>query len=904
MLFGFGDTYQMLVDSGMSPETVKSMGIFPLSPAEKKQQEAFAAAMSANLNVQVAKMGYDLQGSDPNGALKPKTYTAAEIKALEDDATAKSNAVTKTMEDNLAAQMKEREEAYPKILNELKTQYNNLVKLAPEAAYRGRASDLERIFAQQARELADKGVLSILDLANIGGNLVNTGKNGGLIAVISTDRDTGAVKWGDIFSGVKGGANYGISFDKEGKPIMYPVYEKSKSLAAQVFGSDLFKLVSLGLTLYGVYNLATALTSAAGVATASAAASTAAEAVGSEAAKTVATEAVKEAGKTAVEKALTDMAINAGIGGVIFEAAGGDFLTGAVVGALGSVGSTTYAESVGKAIVPSATAAAQVTVGNAVINSGLSGLVASATGGDVTKSMLAGAARGASIASSKTIAEALVGKDNIAAIVSATNLTTSQVENLITTSVTNGLIAEVSGQGNFTDAMLTTLVSGGVGTSVANGVVNNINLDVAAEKGIFSATRNLASAATSAVVQGQDVGLALEMAAPGAILSGYQAYEQELDRQDAAKGTQVGATQQPLQVAGVTAGQLTQGEIATQAARTRGEEVVGTSTEDGVTTYQMTGVRDDGSRYYYKILDIPDVGIKYEYSQLPTDPITLRVIPGAQMGTQVQSEPPDFRGDATIGLPTTDIVQQLQEVERPTFEPIVIPQDIRQATTQSLIESELQRLENELSTINQQQRAFEGAKGQFERLSDLPAGTIEQDLQRQLEQELADLERQATEGQGRIAQIERERGAIEGIGTEGGRTLSDEELLGYLETGELPQGLLGGQPEGEGTAPEGGLEAGEGGEGTGTGGEGEGEGGEEEVTTEPTTITTPLSPTVLFSQELPARPETTPFSSRVTGEALEGILGEKEPLFGGDEDEQRAVWNRRSLRLLSRALGL
>ena len=75
MLFGFGDTYQMLVDSGMSPETVKSMGIFPLSPAEKKQQEAFAAAMSANLNVQVAKMGYDLQGSDPNGALKPKTYT-------------------------------------------------------------------------------------------------------------------------------------------------------------------------------------------------------------------------------------------------------------------------------------------------------------------------------------------------------------------------------------------------------------------------------------------------------------------------------------------------------------------------------------------------------------------------------------------------------------------------------------------------------------------------------------------------------------------------------------------------------------------------------------------------------------------------------------------------------------
>jgi hypothetical protein len=41
----------------------------------------------------------------------------------------------------------------------------------------------------------------------------------------------------------------------------------------------------------------------------------------------------------------------------------------------------------------------------------------------------------------------------------------------------------------------------------------------------------------------------------------------------------------------------------------------------------------------------------------------------------------------------------------------------------------------------------------------------------------------------------------------------------------------------------------------------------------------------------------------VTGEALASILGEKEPLFGGDEDEQRAVWNRRSLRL-RKALGL
>jgi hypothetical protein len=82
-------------------------------------------------------------------------------------------------------------------------------------------------------------------------------------------------------------------------------------------------------------------------------------------------------------------------------------------------------------------------------------------------------------------------------------------------------------------------------------------------------------------------------------------------------------------------------------------------------------------------------------------------------------------------------------------------------------------------------------------------------------------------------------------------------------------------------------------EGEGTGGGGEGEGG--------VTDTPPLRPVTIFDS-LDGRPAA-PFSSRVTGEALAGILGAKEPLFGGDPDEQRAVWNRRSLRL-RRALGL
>ena len=80
--------------------------------------------------------------------------------------------------------------------------------------------------------------------------------------------------------------------------------------------------------------------------------------------------------------------------------------------------------------------------------------------------------------------------------------------------------------------------------------------------------------------------------------------------------------------------------------------------------------------------------------------------------------------------------------------------------------------------------------------------------------------------------------------------------------------------------------------------------GEEEVTREPTDLST-LSVRRVGESPLMglARGETPAISTRVTGEAGAAILGEKEPLFGGDEDQQRAVWNRRSLRL-RRALGL
>jgi hypothetical protein len=65
---------------------------------------------------------------------------------------------------------------------------------------------------------------------------------------------------------------------------------------------------------------------------------------------------------------------------------------------------------------------------------------------------------------------------------------------------------------------------------------------------------------------------------------------------------------------------------------------------------------------------------------------------------------------------------------------------------------------------------------------------------------------------------------------------------------------------------------------------------------------TPLRPILIFEQ--PGERPNLPFSPRVTGEALASILGAKKPLFAGDPEKQRAVWNKRSLKLLSEALRL
>jgi len=134
----------------------------------------------------------------------------------------------------------------------------------------------------------------------------------------------------------------------------------------------------------------------------------------------------------------------------------------------------------------------------------------------------------------------------------------------------------------------------------------------------------------------------------------------------------------------------------------------------------------------------------------------------------------------------------------------------------------------------------------------------------------------------RLIGLSPEEGERYGLGTRGGGGFKPTEIKTTAE--ELPEEPIEEAPEGE-------IELG--------GGEGEGE----PPTTRFDAQGRPITTTVVARGDTTREAGAPGISSRVTGEALVGILGEKEPLFGGDEDEQRAVWNRRSLRL-RKALGL
>jgi len=120
------------------------------------------------------------------------------------------------------------------LTTQLKSMYGTILEYEPKARYGGRQSDLDKIFANQAKKLADKGIGDLAQLTekkdDNGKRFVVNRETNETLFRITKDRDTGADKWGDVFSGVKDGANFGIQFDSEGRAVLFPVHEKTNPL--------------------------------------------------------------------------------------------------------------------------------------------------------------------------------------------------------------------------------------------------------------------------------------------------------------------------------------------------------------------------------------------------------------------------------------------------------------------------------------------------------------------------------------------------------------------------------------------------------------------------------------------------------------------------------------------------
>jgi hypothetical protein len=215
------------------------------------------------------------------------------------------------------------------------------------------------------------------------------------------------------------------------------------------------------------------------------------------------------------------------IGATLSELAGGDPLTGAVIGGLGELAAVgNYAEAVGRALGATTTTSA-VVIGNIALSSAMSGLTAAALGQDVGKSMLAGGIVGGVAAGAEEVASAIVGgKENLANIASFLGFYgekgIQQTAQILSGAIAQGVVAEINQTQTFGEAVLNGLVAGGVSTKVANEVVEGMRANAPTTRAIFNATRQITSVATTAALNNQDVSVALENAAPGIIVTSFR----------------------------------------------------------------------------------------------------------------------------------------------------------------------------------------------------------------------------------------------------------------------------------------------------------------------------------------------------------------------------------------------
>ena len=360
----------------------------------------------------------------------------------------------------------------------------------------------------------------------------------------------------------------------------------------------------------------------------------------------------------------------------------------------------------------------------------------------------------------------------------------------------------------------------------------------------------------------------------------------------------------------IAAGQLPLGiEESVKTVPLLNESLAGQTENNDEIRRSIRGIDNEGNQYTYDIVIDKQTGeVGYEYGN-----------------RGVGATRPNLR--TPEGIMRIDIEGVAPPSEFSDFQPSLTEEELeainvsarggragalRGVAESYLFEQELAGFEQELQAAASEAERIasraEFVRQQRDRLAKTQrlSGTARSQIDAELESILDEYEAAKGEAGRKAATKER----IVASQQERAGRVSDEEVMRLLglspEEGSRYGLSIGGGGEGIGGLPEGITEAPEEpleGEMELGGGEGEGEPTEFEeqrfdAQGRPILSTVRIRPTVQRQDR-----QTPGIPSRVTGEALAGILGEKEPLFGGDEDEQQAVWNRRSLRL-RKALGL
>jgi hypothetical protein len=317
-------------------------------------------------------------------------------------------------------------------------------------------------------------------------------------------RREGYERWG-FDTSVKGMADYGIQFDKDGNAILFPVYKDTSdtgklAMAAAIIATPFIPQIGAFLGP----GFAPATQAAIGATAVSAGT------------QLLATGKIDPL-RTAVSAGFAYVGTTGNLTGADIAAEAADLTsrgleTAQVASTLESMGvnsvTANLASQFSAAGVP-VEYAPMLTAG--VTNGSLLALDAISNEGDWSSAFRNGFLTGASGEASAFAVSKLIGDDAIRELARVTNLTPAQINGIAAQSVSSAINAEVLNTGNFFDVLGTTAVSLGVGQSGANAIVQAFSDKLSPKEvaGMTSVARDVLTTGTAAVLNNRDPGAAV-----------------------------------------------------------------------------------------------------------------------------------------------------------------------------------------------------------------------------------------------------------------------------------------------------------------------------------------------------------------------------------------------------------